>query len=53
MDRKQAQAVSKGARTTSKVASWDNFIKSYEVAYDQALKAASCNTYNYDQETNN
>ncbi|MBQ9556872.1 MAG: glycogen/starch synthase [Muribaculaceae bacterium] len=40
MDHKQSQAVSKGARATSKVASWDNFIKCYDVAYGHALKAA-------------
>ncbi len=38
MDAKQALAVSKGARATSKVASWDNFIKYYDAAYQQALE---------------
>lgn len=37
MDPAQARAVSKGARATSKAASWDNFIKYYDVAYEKAL----------------
>ena len=37
MDTAQARAVSKGARATSKAASWDNFIKYYDVAYEKAL----------------
>ena len=38
---KQAQAVSKGARATSKAASWDNFIEYYDTAYSQALEQAA------------
>lgn len=37
MDPAQARAVSKGARATSKAASWDNFIKYYDAAYEKAL----------------
>ena len=37
MDRKLAQRVSRGAKATSKVASWENFIKYYDEAYDHAL----------------
>ena len=37
MDTAQARAVSKGARATSKAASWDNFIKYYDAAYEKAL----------------
>ena len=40
MDRRQAQAVSRNARKTSKAASWDNFIKYYDEAYRQALEQA-------------
>lgn len=41
MDSKQMQAVRKGARQTSKLASWENFIKYYDAAYDLALEQAS------------
>ena len=40
-DAKQALEVSKGVRTTSKAASWDNFIKYYDDAYEQALNRAA------------
>ena len=35
------QSVRKGSRTTSKMASWDNFIKYYDLAYSQAVELAS------------
>ena len=35
-----ALKVSKAARSTSKMASWDRFIKYYDVAYEQALSIA-------------
>lgn len=41
IDGKQARLVSKGARATSKAASWDHFIKYYDEAYEQALKNQS------------
>ena len=37
MGEKEAAKVSKAARATSKVASWDNFIKHYDDAYSQAI----------------
>ena len=40
MDEKEARAVGKSARATSKVASWENFIKYYDEAYSQALQLA-------------
>ncbi|MBQ9577736.1 MAG: glycogen/starch synthase [Muribaculaceae bacterium] len=40
MDEKEARAVGKAARATSKVASWENFIKYYDEAYSQALQQA-------------
>ena len=40
MKDKEAARVSKAARSTSKVASWDNFIQYYDVAYEQALRRA-------------
>ena len=40
MNAKQASSVSKGARATGKAASWDNFIKYYDEAYQQAIKQA-------------
>ena len=40
MENKQSQTVRKGARATSKAASWDNFIQFYDNAYIQALNAA-------------
>jgi len=36
----EARRLSKAARTTSKAASWDNFITSYDAAYEQALRLA-------------
>ena len=39
MDKKTASKVSQGAKQTSKAASWENFIKYYDEAYDQALSA--------------
>jgi len=40
MGDKQMKQVRKGVRTTSKVACWENFIKYYDKAYDQALEIA-------------
>lgn len=40
MDDKAIARVSKAARATSKVASWDNFIKYYDDAYNHALAKA-------------
>ena len=37
MDAKQVLAVRRGARSTSKVASWENFIKYYDEAYQHAI----------------
>ena len=37
MNGKDRVRASKAARATSKVASWDNFIKYYDEAYRQAL----------------
>ena len=37
MDAKQVLAVKRGARSTSKVASWENFIKYYDEAYQHAI----------------
>ena len=37
MEPKMMQQVRKGSRTTSKVASWENFIQYYDKAYSQAL----------------
>jgi len=39
MDKKTASKVSQAAKQTSKAASWENFIKYYDEAYDQALSA--------------
>ena len=41
MDSKMMKAVRKGARDTSKVASWENFIQYYDNAYQQALQHAA------------
>ena len=41
MEPKMMQQVRKGARDTSKAASWENFIKYYDEAYDEALKQAT------------
>ena len=38
MEPKMMQSVRNGSRTTSKAASWDNFIKYYDEAYRQALE---------------
>ena len=38
MEPKMMQSVRKGARDTSKAASWENFIKYYDEAYEQALE---------------
>lgn len=40
MGRDEYRQVAKAARATSKAASWENFIASYDEAYDQALKKA-------------
>ena len=40
MEAKMMQSVRKGARDTSKAASWENFIKYYDDAYSQALDRA-------------
>lgn len=40
MEAKMMQSVRKGARDTSKLASWENFIKYYDEAYNKALDAA-------------
>ena len=40
MEPKMMQSVRKGARDTSKMASWENFIKYYDEAYSKALDAA-------------
>lgn len=37
MDAKQVLTVRRGARSTSKVASWENFIKYYDEAYQHAI----------------
>ncbi len=39
MEPKMMQSVRNGSRTTSKAASWENFIKYYDEAYTAALKA--------------
>ncbi len=41
MEPKMMKSVRKGARDTSKVASWDNFIQYYDNAYQQALQLAA------------
>jgi len=41
MERGMMQVVRKGARGTSKVASWENFIQYYDEAYQQALQSAA------------
>ena len=41
MEPKMMKAVRKGARDTSKVASWENFIQYYDNAYQQALQLAA------------
>ena len=41
MEPKMMQSVRKGSRTTSKMASWENFIKYYDLAYSQAVELAS------------
>ena len=46
MDNKTARRVSKAARDTGKAASWDNFIKYYDVSYSQALDRAARRTAN-------
>jgi len=38
MEPKMMQSVRKGARMTSKAASWENFIKYYDEAYQLALE---------------
>ena len=40
MDDKQMRAVRRGARATSKEASWENFIGFYDKAYEHALDQA-------------
>ena len=40
MEPKMMQQVRKGSRTTSKAASWENFIEYYDKAYSQALSRA-------------
>lgn len=41
MEADGSRCVSDGARTTSKAASWDNFIRFYDAAYEQALVEAA------------
>ena len=41
MEPKMMQQVRKGARDTSKAASWESFIKYYDDAYGQALSLAA------------
>ena len=41
MEPKMMKTVRKGARDTSKVASWENFIQYYDNAYQQALQLAA------------
>ena len=43
MEPKMMQSVRNGSRTTSKAASWDNFIKYYDEAYTAALKQVEIN----------
>ena len=43
MEPKMMQSVRNGSRTTSKAASWDNFIKYYDDAYEAALKQIEIN----------
>lgn len=43
MEPKMMQSVRNGSRTTSKAASWDNFIKYYDEAYTAALKQIETN----------
>ena len=43
MEPKMMQSVRNGSRTTSKAASWDNFIKYYDEAYTAALKQVETN----------
>ena len=43
MEPKMMQSVRNGSRTTSKAASWDNFIKYYDEAYTAALKQVENN----------
>ena len=43
MEPKMLQSVRNGSRTTSKAASWDNFIKYYDEAYTAALKQLETN----------
>lgn len=43
MEPKMMQSVRNGSRTTSKAASWDNFIKYYDEAYIAALKQIETN----------
>jgi glycosyltransferase involved in cell wall biosynthesis len=43
MEPKMMQSVRNGSRTTSKAASWDNFIKYYDDAYIAALKQIETN----------
>ena len=43
MEPKMMQSVRNGSRTTSKAASWDNFIKYYDEAYIAALKQLETN----------
>ena len=43
MEPKMMQSVRNGSRTTSKAASWDNFIKYYDEAYTAALKQLETN----------
>ena len=40
MNDKEYSQAGKAARATSKMASWDNFIKYYDTAYEQALCCA-------------
>ena len=41
LDEKEVNKVRKAARATSKMASWDNFIEFYDLAYEQALSRSS------------
>ncbi|MBR5674022.1 MAG: glycogen/starch synthase [Muribaculaceae bacterium] len=43
MEPKMMQSVRNGSRTTSKAASWENFIKYYDEAYTAALKQVETN----------
>ena len=49
MESGMMKAVRKGARTTSKAASWENFISYYDEAYRQALSAQDARESDRDQ----